>query len=166
MADWTKLVIKHQPDTLLEGEEILATLLTAPHGSIKSTAIAGGVGGVLGPAGMVAGMQAGGKQALERMAALDNNETLAGTFPVGYSLVSITTHRVLVFLRSSVQSKKPEALGAAYPREALVGASTTQSFMKRNLTLEFRDGSTILLDAGMGQPFRKFEASAAGQPIG
>lgn len=165
MADWTKLIRKHQSEVLLEGEEILATLLTGPHGSIKNAAIAGGVGGVLGSAGMVAGMRAGGKRALDRMAALDNGATLAGSFPVGYSLVSITTHRVLVFMRGSVQSKKPEVLGAAYPREALVGASTKQSFMKRNLTLRFSDGSDILLDTGMGQPFKKFEAAAAGQPI-
>lgn len=165
MADWTKLIRKHQSDVLLEGEEILATLLTGPHGSIKNAAIAGGMSGVLGPAGMVAGMHAGGEKALDRMAALDNGDTLAGAFPVGYSLVSVTTHRVLVFMRSSVESKKPEALGAAFPREVLVGASTRQSFIKRNLTLEFRDGSTMLLDAGVSQPFKKFVTAAAGQPI-
>ena len=161
MADWQKLVRKHQADVLEPGEELIATLLAAPDGAIKASAIAGGVGRVLGSAGTTAGMRAGGSRAQRAQAATQDGETFAGTFPITFVLLTITNQRLLVFERASATLKKPERLIAAYPKEALVGASTKKGFMNRKLTLSFADGSELVLDGGMAQPFDKFEAAAS-----
>ncbi|NND01733.1 MAG: hypothetical protein HKN91_03015 [Acidimicrobiia bacterium] len=161
MADWQKLVRKHQSDVLEPGEELVATLLAAPDGAIKAAAIAGGVGGVLGSAGTSAGMRTGGAKAMAAQVATQDGETFAGTFPVTYVLLSITNQRFLVFQRASATLKKPEQLIAAYPRDVLVGAATKKGFMNRKLTLSFSDGSALVLDGGMAQPFDKFEQAAS-----
>ena len=57
---------------------------------------------------------------------------------------------------SDAVSKRPTELVAAYPRSAIVGLSTEKKFMKRDLTLTFADGSELVLDAGMAQPFDTF----------
>jgi len=160
MADWQKLVRKHQSDVLEPGEELVATLLAAPNGAIKAAAIAGGVGGVLGSAGTTAGMRAGGAKAQASQVATQDGQTFAGTFPITYVLLTITNQRFLVFSRASATLKKPEQLIAAYPKEVLVGAATKKGFMNRKLTLSFADGSELVLDGGMAQPFDKFEKAA------
>ena len=157
MADWSKLVRKHQKDALEPGEEVLATLLFGPHGSIKRQAVAGGVGGVLGTAGMVAAQRSADKKSVAQAVAERDEETLAGTFWAGFGLLSITSSRILVFSRSDAVSKKPTDLVAAYQRGAITAASTVKKFMKRDLTLTFADGSDLTLDAGMAQPFDTFE---------
>lgn len=156
MADWSKLIRKHQADVLEPGEEVLATLLFGPHGSIKRQAVAGGVGSVLGTAGMVAAQRSADARSVAQAVAERDEATLAGAFWAGFGLISITSTRVLVFSRSDAVNKRPAALVAAYGREAITGVSTEKKFMKRDLTLEFVDGSTILLDAGMAQPFDRF----------
>lgn len=160
MADWQELVRKHQSDVLEPGEELVATLLAAPDGAIKAAAIAGGVGGVLGSAGTTAGMRAGGAKAQASQVATQDGQTFAGTFPITYVLLTITNQRFLVFSRASATLKKPEQLIAAYPKEVLVGAATKKGFMNRKLTLSFADGSELVLDGGMAQPFDKFEKAA------
>ena len=157
MADWSKLVRKHQSDVLEPGEEVLATLLFGPHGSIKRQAVAGGVGSVLGTAGMVAAQRSADARSVAQAVAERDDATLAGSFWAGFGLISITTGRILVFSRPDAVTKRPANLVAAYGREAVVGASTVKKFMKRDLTLEFVDGSSLLLDAGMAQPFDTFE---------
>ncbi|MBT8214733.1 MAG: hypothetical protein KJP12_05870 [Acidimicrobiia bacterium] len=154
MADRTKKILKYQSDVLEPGEEVLATLLTLPHGGVKSIGVAGGVGGVLGAAGTSAGMRSGVNKAMEK--AQMDGDSLAAQFPVGLLLVSITNKRVLCFSRPSIQSDKPERLVAAFPKELLTGSSSKRAFMKHNLTLEFSDGSTLLLDSGIFQPHTKF----------
>lgn len=157
VADWSKLVRKHQRDVLEEGETVEATLLVNPRGSIRNAAIAGGIGGALGSAGAAAGMRAGGARALAQMSDTHDMVTLAGRFPVGFTLVSLTNRRVLVFERDSIQSKRPRHLVAVYPREALIAASTERRFLKRDLTLVFVDDSVLHLEAGVAQPFDRFE---------
>lgn len=157
MADWSKLVRKHQRDVLDPGEEVLATLLFGPHGSITRQAVAGGVGSVLGTAGMVAAQRSADKRSVAQAVAERDGATLAGSFWAGFGLISITDHRILVFSRSDAVNKRPAELVAAYGREAITGMATAKKFMKRDLTLEFIDGSTLLVDAGMAQPFDTFE---------
>lgn len=160
MADWQKLVRKHQSSVLQPGEELIATLLAAPAGAIKAVAMAGGVGGVLGSAGTVAGMRVGGEKARTAQVAEQDGETFAGTFPVTFVLLTLTNQRLLVFERANATLKKPERLIAAYPKGVLVSAETKKGFMNRKLTLSFSDGSSLLLDGGMAQPFVRFEEAA------
>lgn len=157
MADWSKLVRKHQSDVLEEGEKVLATLIVNPPGAIKSAAIAGGLAGAIGSAGAVAGMRAGRTRPLSQIADRQDSVTLASRFPVGFMLVSITNRRVLVFDRGSVQAKRPRHLVAVYPREAVVAARTRRKLVRRDLTIEFIDDSVLELEAGMAQPFDEFE---------
>lgn len=157
MADWSKLVRKHQKDVLETDEEVLATLLFGPHGSIKRQAVAGGVGSVLGTAGLVAARNSADKKSVAQAVAERDGETLAGTFWAGFGLITITSSRILVFSRSDAVSKKPTDLVAVYQRGAITGVSTEKKFMKRDLTMTFADGSDLVLDAGMAQPFDTFE---------
>ncbi|MBT8212079.1 MAG: hypothetical protein KJN71_02930 [Acidimicrobiia bacterium] len=160
MADRTKKVLKYQSDVLEPDEEVLATLLTLPHGGVKSIGVAGGVGGVLGSAGSSAGMRSGAQKAMDK--AQMEGDSLAAQFPIGLLLVSVTNKRVLCFSRPSIQSDKPERLIAAFPKELLVRSWSKRAFMKHNLTLEFSDGSTLLLDSGIFQPHAKFHTAVAG----
>ncbi|MCP3976892.1 MAG: hypothetical protein GY720_20590 [bacterium] len=162
MADWQKLIRKHQSHEIEAGEELLATLLAAPAGSIKKAAIAGGIGGQLGAAGTNAGMRSGSQAARREQRSQQDGQTFAGTFPITFMLLTITDRRLLVFERGSVTSKKPERLVAAYPRDVLISAETAKGFMNRKLTLSFSDGSHVVLDGGMAQPFTKFETAVGG----
>ena len=161
MADMTKQVLKHQKDVLVDGEEVQATLHIAPHGLIKDAAIAGGLAGSLGSAGAAAGMRSGGNKAAARMADGQDGISMAGTFPAVPGLLCLTNQRILVFQRASVQSHKPVGIVAEYPRDAITNYHLKGGFMKKDLTLDFKDGSTLKLDAGIGQPFKKFEAAMA-----
>ena len=154
MADRSKQVLKHQSHVLEEGEEVLATLLTLPMGGLKAIGIAGGVAGQLGSAGASAGMSGGAGKAIA--ANQMEGDSMAAQFPVGLLLVSVTNKRILVFKRASVQSTKPEKLIAAYPKDVLVGSSSKKSFLKSNLTLEFKDGSTLAVEAGAFQGIDRF----------
>lgn len=158
--DYNKKVRKHQGDVFEDGEELLSTLFVLPRGGVMNAAVAGGIGGVLGGAGAAAGMRAGGDRAAKEMAAAQDGRSIAGTFPVCYGLISITDRRILVFDRGYISSKKPQRLVAEYPREVLVGATAVKAGLKRDLTLDFADGSKLMLDAGVSQPFDRFEEHA------
>lgn len=153
MADWGKFVRKS--DLLEDGEEVMSTLQFLPHGGLKKVGIAGGIGGVLGAAGAAAGMQAGAKRALESTE--HDGSTMADQFPVCFGLISVTDRRILVFDRGSAAGRRPQRILAEYPLGAITGASSKKSFMKRDLTLTFSDGSSLLLDGGMAQPYDRFE---------
>lgn len=159
MADWTKLVTKHQGDLLRPGEEVVATLLFLPSGGLKKIGIAGGVGGVLGSAGTVAGMKAGEKMALGESEDGDPTRSMADGFPVCFGLISVTSERILVFDRGSSASKRPQRLLTEYPLGFIVGMESKRGFMKRDLTFAFADGSRLTLDGGMAQPYDRFEAA-------
>ena len=159
MANWQKMISKHMSDVLESGESLAATLLILPEGGVKGAAISGGVGGVLGAAGTGAGMRIGGDKAVREQQEGQDGVTIAGTFPVGFLLITLTDRRLLVFDRGSVQSKKPQRLVGEYPRDVLVGMPSQKGFMNRKLTLKFSDGSEMVVDGGMAQPFDTFEAA-------
>jgi len=164
MANRNKQVLKHQAQVLEEGEQLLATLLTLPHGGVKQVGIAGGVAGQLGAAGASAGIQAGVARAIDK--AQVDGDSMAARFPVGLLLISVTDQRVLVFERPSVQSVKPERLVAEFPKDWLARSSSTKAFLKSNLTLEFNDGSTLQLDSGAFQGIGRFHDAVARPPDG
>jgi len=156
MADWSNLVRKHREDDLEDGEEVLCSLLTLPRGGLRKVAIAGGVGGAIGSAGTAAGMRVGGDRAVRDAEAARDGTTMAGSFPVGFLLVTITDRRVLVFDRGSAAGKRPQRLAAVFPPRAITGMTSSKGFLKRDVTLMFSDGSTLDLDGGVGQPYDRF----------
>lgn len=162
MPNWDKLVRKHQSNVLEPGEEIIATLFFLPRGGVMQAGIAGGVAGAFGGAGAAAGMRAGGDAAMRAAADSQDGQTIAGTFPICFGLISITDRRVLVFDRGAVSVKKPRELVAAYPRSVLVAAESHKAGLKRDLRLRFSDGSTLELDGGLQGPYEQFSRAAAG----
>ncbi len=162
MPNWDKLVRKHQGELLESGEDVIATLFFLPHGGVLQAGIAGGVAGAFGGAGAAAGMRAGGDSALRKAVDAQDGETVAGTFPVCFGLVSITDRRVLVFDRGSVSGKRPQRLVAAYPRSVLAGATSRKVGLKRDLVFQFADGSSIRVDGGIQGPYEMFEQAAKG----
>jgi hypothetical protein len=161
VPNWDKLVRRHQSDVLEDGEEIVATLFFLPRGGVVRAGVAGGVGGVLGGAGAAAGMRAGCDAAMRQAAEGQDGETVAGSFPVCFGLITLTDRRVLVFDRGAVSVKKPQRLVGAYPRSALVGATSRKAGLKRDLTLRFSDGSSIDLDGGIQGPYDAFERAVS-----
>ena len=165
MPNWDKLVRKHQSDVLEPGEEVIATLFFLPKGGVMQAGIAGGVAGAIGSAGASMGMQAGAEAAMRKATEGQDRQTLAGTFPICFGLMSLTTHRLLVFNRGAVSAKKPRELVAAYPKEALVGALSRPAGLKKDLLLQFADGSQLELDGGIQGPYELFGRVAAGGAV-
>ncbi len=157
MADWSELVRMHQHDVLEEGEQVLSTLLVNPPGSIRNAAIGGGMAERSQSAEAAAGMGAANQRTATPAQDLHDLSTLAARFPVGFMLIAVTNRRLLVFDRGSARTKRPQNLVAVFPREAVARAASSSRLLRRDLEIEFVDGSVVALEAEVAQPFVEFE---------
>jgi hypothetical protein len=142
MADITGRVRKKAADILEPGEHVIAALLVEPKGTY-------GVGSIA-----IAALPRTAVRMLGDRSVGDAG--LAATFPSGSAALAVTDRRVVVIPSNGLGFRE---IAVAYDRADLVVASDVSKGLGRRLTLEFVDGTEVVVDAQRGQPIAEFAAA-------
>jgi hypothetical protein len=143
MADLTRRVQKKMQEFLEPGEEVLSAILVEPKGAYG-----------LGMIGHVVANNATTKflqESARKKAQFTGG--LVSTFPTKPFVVTKTSHRILIAESNGIKFMAPSVI---IKHGQLKITDRKRKLLAQRLTLACYDGSTMIVDAQLGQPVDQF----------
>jgi hypothetical protein len=151
MADISKRLMRKLAAHLAEDERIEVAVLVEPRGTYG-----------LGMLKMVASPRAGARRIADKASEAHRDAGgMAADFPGEPAAIVVTDSRVLVVPGNGLRFGDP---AMTIGRGSLLVRSTRWMGLGRRIELVFADGTVVVVDASMGQPFGRLAAALGRAP--
>lgn len=148
MVNFAKRVEKFSDNHLMPGEKIVSAVFMQQRGSLSSAALRASLG--------LIGMLLSHFMAKKAEPKLNNTAShLSRMLPDRTMIIAVTDKRILVYKHKELGASV-EAFACEYKLGDIVDVQSKFRMLMSVVTLQFKDGGSVSLEAGLGQDLKDF----------